>query len=143
MAALLNKIKTDQLAARRARDSVAASLLTTLYSEAATIGLNLGKRATTDREVIAVVKKFIKNIDECIAVVADPTTQLAEKKILEGYLPKQLTEQEITDIVSNILSGIVCPTKKDMGIVMSTLKAMHSGCYDGALANKIVNSLLS
>ena len=141
MAQLLNQIKSDQLAARRARDTVAASLLTTLYSEAATIGLNLGKRDSTDQEVIAVVKKFIKNIDECIAVVADPSTQLAEKKILQGYLPNQLTEQQITDIVLNILSELD-DSMKNMGKVTGLLKAGYAGQYDGATASKIIKSLL-
>lgn len=142
MALLLNQIKSDQLAARRARDTLRASLLTTLYSEASTIGLNLGKRDSTDQEVIQVIKKFIKNIDECVNAGADPDDLLEEKKILEGYLPNQLTEDQITDIVLNILNGLD-ETKKNIGKVTGLLKADYAGQYDGATASKVIKSLLS
>lgn len=62
---LIQQIKDKQIAARKSGDSL-ASLYTTLLGEASIIGKNAGNRETTDVEVVAVVKKFIKNIDETV-----------------------------------------------------------------------------
>jgi hypothetical protein len=58
----MEQIKAKQIAARKS-GSADAGLLTTLLGEAAMVGKNAG-RETTDQEVVAVVKKFVKNIDE-------------------------------------------------------------------------------
>jgi hypothetical protein len=59
---LIQTIKADQVQARKAR-SASASILTTLIGEAEMIGKNAGDRESTDEEVIAIIKKFIKNLD--------------------------------------------------------------------------------
>jgi len=59
---LMEQIKTAQVTARKT-GAQEASLLTTLLGEAAMVGKN-ANRETTDQEVVAVVKKFVKNIDE-------------------------------------------------------------------------------
>ena len=73
---LIIEIKSAQLAARKARDSFTASSLTTLIGEAEMVGKNAG-REVTDAEVVAVLKKFVKNIDETTTVLSreQPLTQ--------------------------------------------------------------------
>ena len=61
---LIQDIKSASLVARKARETKKAESLITLYSEASMIGKNDGNRESTDAETIAVIKKFIKNIDE-------------------------------------------------------------------------------
>lgn len=103
---LLNTIKEAQLQARKNQD-VSAKLLTTLYSEALVPGKNNGNRESTDDEVMTVIKKFIKGIDESILTYTRASATLyadrdervskliAEKQVLEAFLPKQLTDDEI------------------------------------------------
>ena len=99
---LLNKIKADQLAARKAKDGLATALLTTLIGDAEMVGKNAG-RLVTDEEVVAVIKKFIKNIDFGIASTKDVSNidgsadyyvnQLKEKSILaHSYEDEYLSE---------------------------------------------------
>lgn len=139
---LLEQIRVDQIQARKNRDAERASLLTTLLSEAANVGLNDGKRETTDLEVIAVIKKFIKNIDETLAV-RDVEELRTERNILESYLPSQLTEEELTQIVELYIEALVQPrSMKLMGTVMKHLRESYEGQYDGKLASNIVKRAL-
>lgn len=131
---LFEKIKTDQLHARKNRDTVGAALLTTLISETEMVGKNAGNRATSDDETIAVVKKFIKNIDETIVALQKQNQSfnipLEEKTILQKYLPKQLNEIEIEEIAENFAT---------MGEFMKHMKIYHNGQYDGKLASTVFN----
>jgi uncharacterized protein YqeY len=95
---LMNTIRTKQLEARKTND-VLAGLYTTLLGEAQMIGKNDGNRETTDNEVISVVKKFIKNIDETVSALTtrnqDASVFLKERQALEVFLPKQLNEPQL------------------------------------------------
>lgn len=139
---LLEQIKTDQLQARIAADKAKASILTTLIGEAEMVGKNDGNRDTTDQEVIATIKKFIKNIDETIAVAGSTETLVAEKDALQVYLPRQLTEPELRVTIGNIIVTQGLSGAKAMGQLMSELKKNHAGSYDGALASRLVKELL-
>lgn len=132
---LIEQIKNQQLIARK-NGSEEASLLTTLLSEAVNIGKNNGNRETTDAEVVSVVKKFIKNIEETVAALTtrnqDATKFLNEKAVLETFLPKQLTETELLEIAK---------TKSSMPEFMKHLKDNFNGQYDGKLASTVAKSV--
>ena len=131
----MEQIKTQQITARKAADQRRASLLTTLLGEAAMVGKN-ANRDTTDQEVVAVVKKFIKNIDETIAALSarnQPATEFAnERTVLEQFLPQQLSETQIRVLASE---------QKDMPSFMKFLKDNYAGQYDGKLASTVAKSV--
>ena len=145
MTFLISKIKQSSLEARKNKDAVLATLLVTLYSEAATVGKNAGNRETTDAETVAVVKKFIKGIDETLIALKEDTasirykTALAERAILETFLPKQLTAEQLSAVIAELVKNSTALT---MQTVMKTLKEQYSGCYDGALASKLVKEMI-
>ena len=130
---LLEKIKQDQLQSRKDRTEGKTSLLTTLYSESAMVGKNQN-RETTDSEVISVIKKFMKNNEEFRkSIDKNEDTYfrlLLEYVILESYLPKQLTEQEIKDIVHH-------QDHETLGDCMKHFKENYSGLYDAKLVKDI------
>ena len=140
---LFEKIKADQLAARKAHNSLASSLLTTLIGEAAMIGKNNGDRDVTDAEVQAVIKKFVKGMDETLDYLKDSTSEasatiLAEKALLIPYLPTQMDEEELTKVVELIVFEV----GGNMGKVMAELKTRYAGKYDGKMASTIVKSVI-
>lgn len=142
---LLTQIKKDQLEARKARDTDRATLLTTVIGEATAIGKNDGNRETTDKEVTDLIGKFVKNINETINVIGDSNADrynslLTEKSILQQYLPTQLTEQQIQDIVQKLIDSHTAVT---VGYAMSFLKEHHNGQYDGKLASTIIKNALN
>jgi uncharacterized protein YqeY len=152
---LIQTIKSAQIAARKKRDSITASLLTTLIGEAEMVGKN-ANREVTDQEVVATIKKFIKNIDETIRVAGDYRDAdrcdlaWAEKTILESFLPKQLSEDELKIVIDGIIDGLKelhggdeGVSKPNMGQVMKELKTKCEGLYDGGLASKLIKEMLA
>jgi len=144
---LFLQIKKDQLHARKNNKTVEATLLTTLIGEAAMIGKNDGNRESTDEEVIAVVKKFIKNNKELMDIVNPEsngyTDAKFENEFLTQYIPLQMTEEELRETVQLRIRTLDEITPKLMGTVMKWLKDNYVGQYDGALASKVVKELLS
>lgn len=66
----------------------------------------------------------------------------AEILILEEYLPKQLSEQEITDIVDAAIMQTGASSARDMGKVMQVIMPQVKGKADGKLVNQIVKKQL-
>ncbi len=138
---LMKTLKADQLAARKIKDSFKATILTTLIGEAAMIGKNDGNRVTADAEVMKVIAKFVKGINETIKV-RDSGELHAEKEILESYLPPQMNDEELKITISHIIYDLDATSMKDMGRVMGVLSGAHGGQYDGKVASGMVRELL-
>lgn len=144
---IIQEIKDAALTARKARESVKALSLTTLFSEAAMVGKNDGGRETTDAEVVAVIKKFIKNIDETVSkfVLGDARikTFMDEKHLLSTFLPKQLDEAGIRAELANLKTELNLSVQKDMGTLLKAFKTKFEGSYDGGVAAKLAKEILS
>lgn len=142
---LIDRIKDDQLQARKDRDKVIASLLTTLLGEAQMIGKNDGNRDSTDNEVIAVIKKFVKNLKELLKVTESDSKEeqlaLYEIDVLEEYLPTQLSKNEIILEVTTIILELM--EDPNMGQVMKAMKEKFNGNYDGRVVSEVVKELLN
>ena len=139
---LLETIKKDQLEARKNKDAVKASLLTTLFSEASMKGKN-ANRETTDEETVQVIQKFLKGVNETITVlekannVASLGSSVREKEILEAYLPKMVTEAELcVEIAFLKASGAT-----NIGAIMKGLKDKFGSALDGKMASKLAKEL--
>lgn len=134
----MDEIKVQQIAARKAQQSAAASLYTTLLGEAGMIGKNAGNRETTDAEVVGVVKKFIKNIDETISALQvrnqDTAQFVAERQLLEQFLPQQLSRERLLELAQQ---------HTGMPEYMKALKAQYAGQYDGALASAVAREVFN
>lgn len=142
---ILNKIKEDQLTARKAKDSGLATLLTTLYSEAANVGLDDGKRESTDVEVIAVIRKFIKNSEEIVnasRVEEVMVKAMWEQAELTQYLPKQISEAEMVDIIRS-LTAFGNSGRHTLGSLMDHFKTLYPGLYDGKVLSGFVRARLA
>ena len=150
---LIEKIREDMMTAKKARNKLASDLLSTLYAEAIAVGRKTENRLPTDSEVIATVKKFIGNASETLTNVAGKTgyetvteNTKAEIEILNGYVPTQLTEGQLRNIVSAMVEAYAAingGTAPVMGICMANLKNLYSGQYEGKLASAVVKSVLS
>lgn len=66
----------------------------------------------------------------------------AEIEVLKKYLPQQLSEAEIEDIVKNAISSTGAASAKDIGKVMQAVMPETRGKADGKLVNQIVKKLL-
>jgi len=147
MTTLLERISQDSLAARKARETDKALFLTTLLSEAGRIGKDDGNRKSTDAEVTAVIKKFIKNTEETLRVVPEGSAArvqpAAELVILTAYLPRQATEDEVRAAVGRYVAELAERNPKQMGVLMGKLNAEFEGNFDKGVASKLVKDALA
>lgn len=135
---LVEKIRKDRMTAMKARDIIAKTLLTTLLGE-----LESGAKRTgadiTDDIVIKTCKKFITGnnevIEEGLKVKCECPILTAENVLLETFIPKQLTKDELYAIIKELKAD-------NLGTVMKHLKANHDGTYDGRLAAEVANTVL-
>ena len=101
-----------------------------------------------DTKIIDIIAKEMKKKKDAMADfekaarqdLIDQTNE--EMKVLEEYLPKQLSKEEIKEIVSKIISDIGATSMKDMGIVMKEAKAVIGAGADGKTINEVVKELL-
>lgn len=141
---LIDNIRADRMTAMKERDKFKMSVLTTLVSEAAKIGFDDGKRTTTDTEVIAVCKKFIKGIDETLLVAnkQDCIDDLnKERTIVESYMPTQMSEADIQEKIATFLLRIE-DDAATVGMVMKHMKENFGGQFDGKIASKVAKDLV-
>lgn len=140
---ILNIIKAEQLLARKSKDTLAANLLTTLMSDIVMVGKNSGNRESTDAEAIAIIKKYIVNVNETLKIVNSESDKvvslLTELSILEAFLPKQLSETELRLILETFKQNNV---QFSIPNVMKYLKSSFAGLYDGSSATKIIKEML-
>lgn len=144
---LIERIRKDQLQARKDK-SPNAALLTTLLGEASMVGKSAGNRESTDEEVTAVVKKFIKNARETLnALASQPGAPLMpyenEILVLESYLPEQLSKDQLIVIIAEQFEkGLVEKGPKSKGLLMKYLKDNFAGQYDGKDAAAAIDEAL-
>lgn len=103
----------------------------------------------TDEQIIEIIAKEAKKRKESIADYEkggrqDLVAQLEEEiAVLEEYLPKQLTKEEVENIVKQVIEKTGANSIKDMGIVMKEAKAQIGAAADGKMISDVVKSLLA
>ena len=101
-----------------------------------------------DAKIIDIIAKEMKKKKDAMvdfekAARQDLIDQTNEEmKVLEEYLPKQLSREEIKEVVSKIISDIGATSMKDMGIVMKESKSAIGAGADGKKINEVVKELL-
>ncbi len=133
---LIEIIRKDMQNAKIAKETVKANLLSTLYAEIFTQSKN-GKEMNEEDE-LKIIRKFMKNADETLSfdISEDAKNKLnEEKKILEAFLPEQMSTEEIENIVTELIAE-----GKTMKEIMPYFKEKHQGLYDGRAVSEIVKS---
>ncbi len=71
------------------------------------------------------------------------TAELAEKKVIDQYLPKQLSEEQISQVVQEEIAKLDNPAPADMGRVIGAVKAKLNARADGATIARLVKERLN
>jgi len=119
-------------------------------ARSAILQIEKDKRIELDDEgIIEVISKMVKKLKDAIAEFEKGDRQdlvdnnNREIEVLSKYLPKQLSEEELTTIIKEVIAQANAESMKDMGKVMGATVAKTKGKADGNLINKIVKELLS
>lgn len=147
---LFDQISEDIKSAMKARDKVRLETLRNIkkvFLEAKTApGAN---DTLEDDAALKIIAKLAKQGKETAVTYTQAGRQdladaeLAQVAVLESYLPKQLTEEEITAIVKTIIAETGVSSMKEMGKVMGIANKQMAGKADGRVISGIVKALLA
>src|SRR5688500_7853388 len=140
---LSTKIRDDLNDARRQRDKLRTTVLTTMLSEIRNKEIEV-QHELTDDEVVEVVNRQIKRRREAAEQMrAGAREELAQKEeqeaeLLKQYLPQQLSEDDARAIVRDAIAG----GAKDVGSAMKAVMPKLKGRFDGKETNRLVREEL-
>ena len=106
------------------------------------------KKNITDEDMILILNKMVKQRRESIELykqggrqdLVDKETK--ELKIIQEYLPEQLSEEEIKKICEQAINNLKASSLKDMGKVMGIIKSKYKGSVNLTIAGKILKDKL-
>ena len=148
--ALEQQIQQDIMAAMKAHDYVRTNAVRSIKS-AILLAKTAegGKKELEDADIIKLIQKLIKQRKEAAEQYVAAGRQeladneLAEATVLEEYVPKQLTPEEITERVREIIAQVGASAPSDMGKVMGVASKQMAGLADGRTLSTIVRELLA
>ena len=149
MGSIEQQIEQDVKAALIARDAQRVSTLRGLKSVVLYAKVAAGKRDSglTDDEVLPLLAKEAKKRQESADLYVQGGNQtkaddeLAEKAIIEAYLPKQLDEAEISKLVDEAIAKLGSD-KSAMGQLIASVRTKSAGTADGAVIARLVKERL-
>lgn len=145
---LIDQIHEDLKRSLKAKDGTRVSVLRFLLSSIKNREIEK-KEALTDEEVLSEIASSAKRRRESVEafteggredLVAREETELA---ILQEYLPRQLTPEEIRGAVQEVVQSVGASSMNDLGKVMKELMPRMRGKADGKLVSEIVREILS
>ena len=143
------KIAGDYKESMKARDTARTQALTFLRSEMKYAAIDKKKEKLDDADIIAVIKKLIKQRRDGLAQFEKGgrmdlvEKEKAELVLLEAYLPPALPEADVARIVDEVVAATGAASMKDMGRVMNEVKARTEGRADGSMVSVLVKNRLT
>lgn len=147
----LNKKVTDSLKeAMKAKDTQALEALRAIRSELLLAQTQSGSQAElTEAEEIKLLQKLVKQRKDSAAIyeeqgrmdLAEP--ELAQVKVIEQFLPEQMSDAEVEEAVAEIIKETGASSMADMGKVMGLANAKIAGRADGKTISQIVKQKLT
>lgn len=142
-------LKDEIKQAMKEQNKELLSILRQVHGEIKNIEVN-ERREIEEKDVVDMLKRTIKQTKETLdgsikAGNDQARTDLLEKQValLEGYLPKQVSGEELSALIKQVLAETGASTKKDMGKVMGELTKRTDGNFDKAAAAAELGTVLS
>ena len=145
---LNDRLSEDMKQAMKNKDKLKLSVIRMVRSAIKNAEIE-SKSTLSDDEVITVLNRELKQRRDSLQEFKNAGREdlveglLAEIEILHQYLPEQLTEQELKDIIQSVINEVGATSKKDMGKVMGALIPKINGRADGKLASQLVQQYLN
>ena len=143
------KLQDEIKAAMKARDTKRRDILRQVHTELKAIEVD-ERREIVEADVDAMIKRVLKQTKETLegSIKADTnqerTDTLTEQvAILEEYLPRQVSGDELMALIDTVLAETGATTKKEMGRVMGALTQKTGGNFDKAAAAAELGKRLS
>ena len=106
-------------------------------------------KSLDENEIIKILQRLVKQRKDSAKIYNEQNREdlanieVAQSKIISEFLPEQLNEKELTEIINTTITELNASSMKDMGKIMGELKKNYSDNLDFSKAGKILKDLLS
>ena len=145
---LKSLIKTQVTISMKDGDKFRTTVLRMILADIQKIEIE-EKSDLDELQITSILEKMIKQRNDAIAQFEQAKRQeLADKEkqeieIIREFLPEQMSEEEVSELVSKIISEVGAQDMKDMGLVMGSLKPLIAGKADAGVVSQLVKKALS
>lgn len=145
---LLTQLNQDMVEAMKAKQKSRLGVIRMVKASLQNEAIHLGKQTLSDDEELTVLSREFKQRKDSLlefkTAGRDDLVQQTEEeiKIVQSYMPEQLSEEEVERIVLSTIEEVQATSKREMGKVMSAVIPKLKGKADGSLINKIVQNNL-
>lgn len=144
-----SEVMVQMKEAMKSKDKVALESLRALKSAFLMANTSGGNVELSGDDEIKIVQKLVKQRKDSASIfteqgrndLADP--EIAQAKILEQFLPTQMSEEELSAAIGAIIAQTGASSMKDMGKVMGMASKQLAGKADGKAISMVVKSLLA
>ncbi|WP_186575745.1 GatB/YqeY domain-containing protein [Aquibacillus kalidii] len=146
---LLERLNQDMKQAMRNKDKQTLSVIRMVKASLQNDAIKLGKDGLSEEEELTVLSRELKQRKDSLhefqeAGRDDLVEKLEEEiKVLQVYMPEQLSQEQLEEIVLETIKEVDATSKKEMGKVMSALMPKVKGKADGSQVNQLVQKHLS
>ncbi len=149
MASLMERLQADYRTAMKARDERAVAAYRMVFARVKNTEIDRRVDALDEQGLLEVVGKEVKQREAALEelrrgnrpdIVAREEAELA---VLKAYLPAQLGEEEIRDVVRRVIADTGASGKSAMGAVMKESLARLQGRADGRVVSRIASEELA
>jgi uncharacterized protein YqeY len=144
MSELMQRLQADYKDALRARDERKVGTLRLLFARAKNQAIEQRVEEVDEATLLSLIQKEVKQREDSIAqfqaggradLVAKET---AERDVLRSYLPAELTDDEIREVIRRVIVDTGAQGKADVGKVMRPVRTELKGRADGGRINRLV-----
>ncbi|MGM7721071.1 GatB/YqeY domain-containing protein [Metabacillus sp. Hm71] len=146
---LLEQFNQDMKQAMKNKEKDKLAVIRMVKAALQNEAIKLGNSELSEEEELTVLSRELKQRKDSLQEFKNANrldlvekTQ-AEIDVLVNYMPEQLSEEEVLEIVKQTISEVNASSKADMGKVMGALMPKVKGKADGSLVNKLVQQQLS
>lgn len=128
------QINKDYMTAFKAKNTVAKNLLSVVKGEIQTIEKNTGVENMSDEDVLKILTKTSKSLKEMVATGNEQAKE--ELSIIEAYLPKQMSKEEVTSKVTELVNSGVT----NIGAIMKEFASLPA---DKKMVSEVIKEVIN
>ena len=145
---LIARIESDLKEARLARDDERRDALSLILNSLRQAQKELQRPLSEEEELQVLQRERKRRVEAAEAFRAGGREERAEAEerelaLLQGYMPEQLSEEEIEEIIDDVISEVGATSIRDLGRVMAGVMHQVSGRADGSTVNQLVKEKLA
>ena len=147
---LKDTINTDIKAAMKAKEKEKLTALRAIKSAILLAETEKGNETgLTEEAGVSMLQKLVKQRKDSAALYTDQgredlaSDELAQASVIESYLPEQMSEEDVRNVVAQVIEEVGASSPADMGKVMGPSMAKMKGKAEGKLISAVVKELLN